>query len=209
MFWEKVNKRWLQFGLAVILLAGVGVAALLFTTPSQAHCDSATGPVATAAQHALDAGDVKLILPYVQPEAEAELTASFTQAIQVRKMGGEAQSLADRYFIETAVRLHRTGEGASYTGVTDEEIPHAIQVADQVMESGSLKDVYKLLNQVMQDGVKAKYQAVVEARDTAARLNTVEANRERVEAELMFEKYVYGLFTTATAEQPHAEGATH
>lgn len=35
----------------------------------------------------------------------------------VRAKGKEAQELADMYFFETLVRIHREGEGAPYTGL--------------------------------------------------------------------------------------------
>jgi hypothetical protein len=165
--------------------------------------------VATAAHQALEKKDVKLILPYVQSESEIELTAAFKQALEVRKAGGSAKELADRYFIETAIRLHRAGEGAPYNGVTDETTPKAIVVADQAMASGSLDETYKLLDQAMKKGIQEKYEAVVHAREEAKRLGTVEAHRERVEAELIFEKYVYELFTLASAAEPPAEGHNH
>ena len=108
--------------LAVIFVVVI-VSALAIPKPAAAHCDSEKGPAATAAHQALEKNNVKLILPYVKPDAEIELTAAFKQALEVRKAGGKALELADRYFIETAVRLHREGEGAAYTGVTDEVTP--------------------------------------------------------------------------------------
>src|SRR5512133_644307 len=124
------------------LFVGVLIVSLATPRPAQAHCDSEQGPVAMAAHQALDKNNVKLILPYVQPESEKELTAAFKQALEVRKTGGSAKELADRYFIETAIRLHRTGEGAPYTGVTDETTPMAILVADKAMATGSLDETY-------------------------------------------------------------------
>lgn len=192
-----------------VLFAGVLVLSLAAPRPAQAHCDSEQGPVATAAHEALEKKDVKLILPYVQPESEVELTAAFKQALEVRKAGGSAKELADRYFVETAIRLHRQGEGAPYTGVTDETTPESILVADKAMATGSLDETYKLLDQAMKKGIQEKYEAVLHAREEAEKLNTVEAHRERVEAELMFEKYIYELFTLASAAEPPAEGHSH
>jgi hypothetical protein len=192
-----------------VLFVVVTVSALAIPKPAAAHCDSEKGPVATAAHQALEKNNVKLILPYVKPDAEIELTAAFKQALEVRKAGGKALELADRYFIETAVRLHREGEGAAYTGVTDEVTPKAILTADKAMASGSLDETYKMLGQQIKLGVQEKYNAVVKARKEAEKLGTVEAHRERVEAELIFEKYIYELSTLATAAEPHAEGATH
>jgi hypothetical protein len=192
-----------------VLFVGVLVLSLTAPRPAQAHCDSEQGPVAAAAHQALEKKDVKLILPYVQAEAETELTAAFKQTLEVRKAGGSAKALADRYFIETAIRLHRAGEGAPYIGVTDETTPKAILVADKAMASGSLDETYKLLDQEMKKGIQEKYEAVLHAREDAEKLGTVEAHRERVEAELIFEKYVYELFTLASAAEPPTEGHNH
>lgn len=96
-------------GVALLALASLiaGAFALIRPDRAEAHCDSVGGPVVTAARRALETGNVKLILPYVPAEAEAELTAAFRQAMEVRQYGGKARELADRYFFETAVRLHR------------------------------------------------------------------------------------------------------
>lgn len=198
--------------ISAIALAAVAVLAVALSLPgnAQAHCDSYQGPVVGAARQALEAQDVKLILPYVKPDDETELTAAFNQALQVRSLSPEAKMLAENYFFETAVRLHRLGEGAAYTGLKDEAVPPAIQTADKALHSGRLNDVNKMLSEASQNGLQAKYQAVVDARQNAVKLGTVEANRERVEAELMFEKYVYDVYTLASGSAAHAEGGeTH
>ena len=196
--------KWASLGIVLVLVAGI---VLALPGRGQAHCDSEQGPVAMAAQKALDTNDVKLVLPYVKPESEAELTGAFKQTMEVRQSGGKARELADKYFQEVAVRLHRAGEGAPYTGLKDEPIPAAIQAADKAMASGSLTAVSSFLNTSIQAGLKEKFEAVVKAREEVEKLGTTAAHRERVEAELQFEKYVYELYSTATAENPHAEGA--
>jgi hypothetical protein len=208
MFTQNRSKR-SYVAILFALFVGALIVSLATPRPAQAHCDSEQGPVATAAHQALEKNNVKLILPYVQPESEKELTAAFKQALEVRKAGGSSKELADRYFIETAIRLHRTGEGAPYTGVTDETTPKAILVADKAMATGSLDETYKLLDQQLKKGIQEKYDAVVKAREEAKKLDTVEAHRERVEAELIFEKYVYEVFTLASAAEPPAEGHSH
>lgn len=196
-------------------LSGVkikGLVLMLVLTPSTtalAHCDSRKGPVATAAVRALETGDVTVILPYVAPELEAELEQTFAQVLEVRALGGDAQALADEYFIETAVRLHREGEGAPYTGLSDEEVPETITLADEAMESGSLDAIYTYMDQQMRTGVADHYQVVVEAREHAEAEGSVEAKRERVEAELVFEKYVYSLYLTLTSPVGHEGGGQH
>lgn len=204
---ERFRKVSYRIALLVIATALVGTVLLTTSTPASAHCDSEQGPVAAAARKALETGDVSLISPYVQPEYEKELAAAFKQSRAVRAQGGQSKSLAEQYFVETAIRLHRLGEGAAYIGMTDEATPDSIVTADAAMTSGSMAEVNEMLSHAIAEGVEAKYHAVVEAREKAEKLGTVEAHRERVEAELIFEKYVYELYTAATAANPHAEGA--
>ena len=88
------------------------------------NSDSAQAPAparrdrkAMAARAALDRGDVSLALVWVQPKDEAEIRDVFARTLAVRKLSPEAKELADRHFFETLVRVHRAGEGASYTGL--------------------------------------------------------------------------------------------
>ena len=193
--------------LAVLAMIAA-LAVLVVPGPAEAHCDSRNGPVVAAARKALDTANVNVILPYVTPEAEAELTAVFKQTLAVRKLGGQAKAVAEEYFFETAVRLHRVGEGASYVGLTDEPTDPAIQAADQALATGSLKQVNALLNRTISQGLTKQYQAVAAARQHAAKEKTVAAERERVEAELAFEKYVFAVSQAAQGATPHVEGAT-
>ncbi|MGE5643534.1 MAG: DUF6448 family protein [Byssovorax cruenta] len=205
MFVKNRSKRTYLIILALVF-AGV-IAALASPIPAKAHCDSEQGPVATAARKALNTNNVNLILPYVKPEAEQELVAVFKTVVEVRKGGAQAQKLADQYFVETAVRLHRAGEGAPYAGLTDESTPEAILVADQALASGSVDKTYTYLDKILKEGIQKKYDVVVKARQEAKRLGTVDANRERVEAELAFEKYIYEIWGFASGEQLEEGGA--
>ncbi len=198
----------LLFATVAGLVVSAAAIGLSRPTPAEAHCDSVNGPVVNAARQALDNNNVDLVLPYVQAESEAELTRVFEHTQEVRKLGGEAQQLADHFFFETAVRLHRTGEGATYTGLKMEsDFGPALTEADRALESGSLDGVQSLLEQEVKDGISQKYQVVVDAREAAAKEGTVAANRERAEAELLFEKYVYGLYETASGASVAGEGS--
>src|SRR5512140_3415200 len=95
----------------------IAIVLLVAATASYAHCDSVSGPVITTAQAALDKGDVTPILKWVSPEKENEIRAAFKETLKVRALSPEARNLADRYFFETLVRVHREGEGAAYTGI--------------------------------------------------------------------------------------------
>jgi hypothetical protein len=75
------------------------------------------GPVIKAAQKALETGNVNLVLIWVQEKDEAEAKTAFDKALAVRKFVPKAKELADKYFFETLVRIHRAGEGAPYSGL--------------------------------------------------------------------------------------------
>src|SRR5699024_10752527 len=84
---------------------------------AEAHCDSMDGPVVKAAQKALKTGNVNLVLIWVTEEQEAEVQASFQKTLNIRGINEEVREMADMYFFETVVRLHRASEGAPYTGL--------------------------------------------------------------------------------------------
>lgn len=189
-----------------ILLGGL----MAFPLSAQAHCDAADGPVASAAVKALDTNNVNLVLPFAPASAEAEISESFRQALAVRASGGEAKALADRYFMETAVRLHRAGEHAPYTGLkpAGTDFGPAIPAAEKALETHDLKPVLAVLNQAAAQGAEAKLQhaAHLAAGKEPSTYAEVAAARERVSAELAFIGYVEGIYL-ATQATGHVEGA--
>jgi Family of unknown function (DUF6448) len=54
----------------------------------------------------------------------------FQRILLLRRLGHEAKELAARFFFETLVRIHRAGEGAPYTGLTEGEPEPIIAVTD-------------------------------------------------------------------------------
>lgn len=188
----------------------LAIAALIAAPLSaQAHCDSVDGPVASAALAALDAGNVNTVLPFVAPRAEAELTAAFEMARKARGAGPDAKSLADRYFMEAAVRLHRLGEGASYTGLkpAGRDLGPAIPAAEAALAAGRLDPVRDLIAHETERGLELRFAHALDAASEASAPSTaadVPAARERVHAELGFVQYVEGLHQ-ATQAAAHTE----
>lgn len=194
----------------LLVLPAFLIALALAPMSAEAHCDAVDGPVATAAVKALDTGNVNLVLPYAPGEAEAELGAAFEQALAVRSKGPEAKALADRYFMETVVRLHRAGEGAPYTGLqpVGTDFGPAIPAAEMALETGKIDELTAhMANQVTQ-GVAERFKETA-AHRTATKepvsAADVAAARERVSAELAFIGYVEGIYL-ATKSGTHAEG---
>ena len=188
-----------------------GGALMLMLSPfaAWAHCDAVDGPVATAAMRALEAKKVNLVLPYVAAEAEAELTAAFEQAVTVRTKGADAKKLADRYFMETVVRLHRAGEKAPYTGLkpAGTDFGPAIPAAEKTLETGQLDAVTSLMSKEVAQGLAERFQRAVATQGAPKTPSTraeVAAARERVRAELEFIGYVEALYR-ATQGGGHTE----
>jgi hypothetical protein len=155
-----------------------------------AHCDGLDGPVVKAAQRALESGNVNFALVWVQPADEAELREAFRQALEVRSLGPDARTLADRHFYETTVRLHRTGEGAAYTGLAPagRDLGPAIPAADLAVASGDLGALERLLTESVLQGLDLHFAELREA--SAYEVNDVAAGRDYVRAYVEFVHYV-------------------
>ncbi|HEY5951999.1 MAG TPA: DUF6448 family protein [Kofleriaceae bacterium] len=180
-------------------------------TPAYAHCDTYDGPVVKAGQQALATGDLDFALIWIKPEAENELRAAFKQAQAVRTLSGDARELADRFFLETLVRLHRAGEGIGFTGIKPKgtDLGVAIPAADAALATGSLRALTKLMTDATNSGLQKRFDRVRAARKFKP--HDVAHGREYVEAYVTFTHYVEGLYErAATAPTNHAEhGAEH
>jgi hypothetical protein len=171
-----------------------------------AHCDTLDGPVVRDARTALEQGDVAGTLRWVRPSDEAEIRAAFTRARTVRALGGSARDLADRWFFETVVRVHRTGEGAPYTGLKERGTGEAgIALADQAIELGSVDALTAGLRQDVERGVRDRFARVLETRRRAG--ESVAAGRDWVEAYVEFVHYVDRLHGALAAGPAHAAPA--
>jgi hypothetical protein len=159
---------------------------------SFAHCDTLDGPVVATARIALEKGDVTPLLKWVSHDDEKEIKDAFNKTIAVRKQGGEAKELADMYFFETLVRIHRAGEGAPYTGLKPgEAIDPAVALADKALETGNVDKLVNVLTGAMANGIRERFAKAYENQKHAD--DNVEAGREFVESYVIFTHYVEGL----------------
>lgn len=172
-------------------------AALLLPTAASAHCDGLDGPVVAAARKSLESGDVNLVLIWVQPKDEAEVRRTFTEAVAVRKLNVQAREMADRYFFETLVRVHRAGEGASYTGLkpAGRDLGPAIPLADEAVATGSERDLASFAMMEVQRGIHEKFADLQHKRNF--RPDDLAAGREYVASYVTFVHYVEGLHVAA------------
>ena len=120
------------------------------------HCDTRDGPVVTAAQIALEMGNVNFVLVWVPESAEDELKEAFEKTRRVRKAGAEAQELADEWFFENVVRLHRAGEGAPFTGLKPAGLDWGPVVprAEKAIETTDATDVIGFVLRTIEDDLQ-------------------------------------------------------
>ena len=185
----------LNWALLALLLVAVTAGPRL----ALAHCDTMGGPVVKAARQALETGNVDYVLIWVRQKDETEIRNAFEQASSVRKLGPGAKDLADTYFFETLVRLHRAGEGAPYTGLTPAggDLGPAIPAADKALRDGALQPVTKLITDAVQAGLIEQFRRVEGKR--SFKPDDVEAGRRYVAAYVVYVHYVERLYEAATA----------
>ncbi len=182
------------------------VIVIILPTLAGAHCDTLEGPVVLTAKAALEKGDVTSLLKWVGKEHEMEITEAFKRTLKVRKLSAEAKELADMYFFETLVRIHREGEGAPYTGLKPgEAVDPAVALADKALESGSVDKLAEVLPNAMAKGIRERFHRAVETRKHAD--ESVAAGREFVEAYVIFTHYVEGLHGLIKAGPAHHDAA--
>jgi hypothetical protein len=181
--------------------------AMVVSQPSEglAHCDTMDGPVVKAAQKALETGNVNLVLIWAQKKDEGEIKNAFQKTLAVRKLNQQAKELADMYFFETLVRVHRAGEGEPYTGLkpAGRDLGPVIPAVDKAIETGKVDSLLKLLTEALQEGVREKFKDVMAKKKFKP--DDVEAGRKYVEAYVPFLQYVERIYDAAkTSSEGHS-----
>lgn len=179
---------------------------IISTGVSLAHCDTMDGPVIKDANLALDGNNINYALKWVQEADEPELREAFALTMKVRKLGPDAQALADRYFFDTLVRLHRNGEGVGFTGVKPAGTPvdERILAADRAIEVGNLTPLAGKVPEEKKHELHVLFDKVMALKNFD--VNDVKAGREYVAAYVSFFKFAEGE-EHAHAES-HSESAT-
>lgn len=183
---------------------GVGLLAL---SRALAHCDTMEGPVIKEAQAALDKGDVTPVLKWVAKDKEGEVHAAFKKTLAVRAKGPEAKEMADMYFFETLVRMHRAGEGEPYTGIqpAGTKVEPIVEKSDKALDIGSVDDLAKQVSAHVEKGIRERFAKAVEAKKHAA--ESVEAGRKYVAAYVEYVHYVEGIHGAVMGQAGHHEEA--
>lgn len=182
------------------------VAACFLPAGAWAHCDRVDGPVAAAAREALQARQPAKILAWVGAEQDKELRAAYDLALQAREQGGAAADLAERYLVDTAIRLHREAEGLPFDGVkpATSPMPQDITVAEEALAKGQVDGVVALLNEDLSHQVRQLFEAVKSQQ--AERDRSLEGGRRWVDAYVRYVAFVHGMHAAIEAGPEHGVG---
>lgn len=189
------------------LFAGVTLALVLGAPRLAAHCDTLDGPVVADARQALAKGDITPVLKWVQADDEQQIRSAFDRTVKVRAGGAEARELADLWFFETLVRVHRAAEGAPFTGLkpAGTDPGPAVRAADEALEKGSVDSLAKAVAAHAEAGVRERFEKAMKAKEHKD--HSTPLGREFVQAYVEYVHYVENVHNVLAGAGGHHEEA--
>lgn len=160
------------------------------------HCDTLDGPVVMAAKKALQTGNLNYVLIWIPEVAEKEFKKAFEKTLSVRKLGRDAKELADYWFYETTVRLHRAGEGEGFTGLKPaglSEGPVVPRADKDIVKSSKTSEAVEYTLYTIKDELMRRYHDVISKKKYD--VNNVKAGRDYIEAYINFVVYTHHLYS--------------
>ncbi len=177
-------------GRRLVKFAGAFLVTAIFPIFAFGHCDTMDGPVVKAAKMALRTKNINYVLIWVHEKEEAEIRSAFTKVSKVRLMGGDARDLADKYFFETVVRLHRAGEGEPYTGLKPSGTEDMALFAeiDKAIDKNSISALTARFPSDERNAIEEQFRDVIVKKKFG--INDVAAGRRFVESYVTFLHFV-------------------
>lgn len=147
-------------------------------------------------------------MPWIPQKAEHEIIEAFNKTLIARNQGKEAMEVADYWLYETVVRVHREGEGASYTGLKPAGLDWGPVVprAEEAITKGNPKEVIDFINHTLKEELEVRFSRVMAKKNFDT--NNVTAAREYVQAELGFVLFSHGLYAVITGKGEHDESGS-
>lgn len=159
---------------------------------ASAHCDSMSGPVVKDAQTALASKTIDPVLKWVGEDDEAAIKNAFEMTLAVRGESDVAKKVADTYFFETLVRIHRATEGEGFTGLKPaRSVDPVIAATDRALENGKGKKLAADTAAAVQEAIHQRFADAHSKRQVAEQ--SVEQGREYVKAYVELTHFVVGL----------------
>ncbi len=167
------------------------------------HCDTRDGPVVKAAMKTLETGNLNYVLIWIPKESEQELRKIFEKTLRIRKAGGETKEVADDWFFENAIRLHRAGEGAPYTGMKPAGLSEGpvVPKAEKAIETGDPHETIDFLLATIKADLDHRFHHVMAKKNYD--VNDVAAGREFIEAFIGWVVYSHHLYQSVAKASEH------
>ncbi len=178
-----------------------GIILSLMPKKASAHCDTMDGPAVKDGRKALETENINYAYKQIFEEYEEELKENFELSLKVRTLGADAQEVADRWFLENFVRIHRAGEGASYDGLkpSGSNVDPVVVAADESIELGNMSPLKGLVTEKEYHALEEKFNKAIALKDFD--IDDVKASRAYVEAYVTFFKMAEG--------EEHGHGHDH
>jgi hypothetical protein len=169
------------------------------------HCDTRDGPVVKAAIKALETGNLNYVLIWITDESEKELRVIFEKTLRARAAGTDAKEVAEDWFFENTIRLHRAREGAPYTGMKPAGLSEGpvVPKAEKAIGTGDPKESIGFILKTVEDDLKDRFHQVMEKKKYD--VNDVRAGREYIAAFIGWVVYSHHLYMSVTSAAGHGE----
>lgn len=174
--------------------------------PASAHCDSMGGPVVIDAQRALSAKTVDPVLKWVPAKDTQAVQQAFDKTLAVRGESETAKELADHYFFEAVIRLHRASEGEGFTGIKPADaVEPGIAAADEALKTGDIDPLADKLSREVREAVLQRFKTAHTSLQSADK--STEQGRKFVADYVQFTHFVENLdhLVTVGASHQHRE----
>ena len=181
----------LSTGMQLGIAAVIGLM-LIAPLSASAHCDTMDGPAVKDGLKALETGNVNYALKWIQPDDEKEISEAFTLAMKVKDLNPDAKEIAEKYFLDNLIRVHRAGEGAPFTGVKPHgaAIDDKVAAADKSLEIGDLSLLEPLMEKEKLPELRERFAKVMALKGFD--VDDVEAGRNYIEAYVKYFKFAEG-----------------
>ena len=184
----------MKFFMKKSLLGVVAAVGIMLIAPlsASAHCDTMDGPTVKDGRKAMETNNINYAMKWVQPKYEKEIEQIFELSMKVKDLSPDAKELAEKYFFENLVRLHRTGENAPFGGLKPSGTPidEKLLAADKSIDVGNLSPLKNMIEKEKMPELKEKFKKVMALKNFD--VNNLEAGREYIEAYVKFFKFAEG-----------------
>lgn len=181
---------------------------ILYSISTFAHCDSYDGPVIKDALKALEQNNVELVLKWIEPQQEKQITSLFDKTYSLKDEDQQVYSIVEKHFLETLVRLHRETEGEPFTGLKPAgSMTPLVEMADNSIAEKRVDGVLKTVNKHLEELLRTRFAKVVQLSEIKDK--SVEKGRAYVKAYVLYTHTLEKLEHILNGTASHSGAESH